>query len=178
MRWLSQYVHHTHCDSPLWQAFTGPLRVKDARKLCRSATVAMIEITTLQVLFLVETNMQSQVRYEYNNTALPRNATNSSVLRTTAFWDAMQIKVLSPSNNSNFISVRLRIMDNISTSTSLCAAINTLNNEYFKKMLCSADCCSGLYCELGQFLLNISQYTVFRKKTPTHVFFYISVENV
>jgi len=46
-----------------------------------------------QVLFLVETNMQSQVRYEYNNTALPRNATNSSVMRTTAFWDAMQIKV-------------------------------------------------------------------------------------
>ena len=38
--------------------------------------------------------MQSQVRHEYNNTALPRNATNSSVLRTTAFWDAMQIKVL------------------------------------------------------------------------------------
>jgi len=37
--------------------------------------------------------MRSQVRYEYNNTALPRNATNSSVLRTTAFWDAMQIKV-------------------------------------------------------------------------------------
>jgi len=37
--------------------------------------------------------MQSQVRFEYNNTALPRNATNASVLRTTAFWDAMQIKV-------------------------------------------------------------------------------------
>jgi len=46
-----------------------------------------------QVLYLVESNMQSQVRYEYNNTALPRNVTNSSVLRTTAFWDAMQIKV-------------------------------------------------------------------------------------
>ena len=38
--------------------------------------------------------MQSQVKYEYNNTALPRNVSNSSVLRTTAFWDAMQIKVL------------------------------------------------------------------------------------
>jgi len=45
------------------------------------------------VLFLVETNMQTQVRFEYNNTALPRNVTNSSVMRTTAFWDAMQIKV-------------------------------------------------------------------------------------
>jgi len=38
--------------------------------------------------------MQSQVRFEYNNTAQPRNVTNSSVMRTTALWDAMQIKVL------------------------------------------------------------------------------------
>jgi len=37
--------------------------------------------------------MHSQVRYEYNKTALPRNVTNSSVMRITAFWDAMQIKV-------------------------------------------------------------------------------------
>jgi len=51
------------------------------------------DIQRWQVLYVVESNMQSQVRFEYNNTALPRNATNTSVLRTTAFWDAMQIKV-------------------------------------------------------------------------------------
>jgi len=58
--------------------------------------ITLVEIIACQVLYLVETNMQSQVKHEYNNTALARNATNSSVLRTTAFWDAMQIKVLYP----------------------------------------------------------------------------------
>ena len=64
----------------------------------RESVVSSVEmIAYRQVLYLVATNMQSQVRHEYNNTALPRNVTNSSVLRTTAFWDAMQIKVGLPS---------------------------------------------------------------------------------